>query len=40
MNLDNNATKYGVQLTDARLQNVLNTARSDPYLEEIRRQPL
>ena len=38
VNLDSNATRFGVQLTDARLQNVLNTARSDPYLEEIRRQ--
>jgi len=38
LNLDNNEPRFGVQVTDSRIQFVLNIARSDRFLAEVKRR--
>lgn len=38
VNLDNNDPRFGVQITDNRIQFVLNIARSDRYLAEVQQR--
>ena len=38
LNLDNNDPRFGVQITDSRIQFVLNIARSERYLAEVQRR--
>lgn len=38
INLDNNDPRFGVQITDSRIQFVLNIARSERYLAEVQRR--